>query len=304
MPARKTIFSKPYTRSSIWRQISLYPAQRTMANVALIHLMTQRQLAVFAFDDIALQINSHGAYERQELETFFAWISSVRPEVFRTSTALDLGANIGNHSLFFSDFFEQVHAFEPNERTFKILRLNAELVNNVHCHQVGLSDRVCNASLRVNKANLGASRVVSTQDPSTVEVKLVTLDSVVEGLKDIRLIKVDVEAHDYAALVGAKHTIITHKPIILFEQIEEDSPTGESKTVSLLRTYGYSKFAVIRRYPRAASKLPTVLRAAYAFVGRILRGETMEIELCDRAPEGYQAMVIAIPDWISITPSH
>jgi FkbM family methyltransferase len=298
MCAAKTLFSKAYSRLSVWRQLSLFLAQRQLAKMAQLHLRHRRQLAVFAFDDVSSQINAHGVYERQELETFFAWIGAVRPEAFRQSTALDLGANIGNHSLYFSDYFKEVHAFEPNARTFKVLALNAELVANVHCHQVGLSDFASTGHFKVNPANLGASRVVQARESGTSEVSLVTLDAAAIGLADIRLIKVDVEGHDFAALVGARKTIATHKPIILFEQLAEDAVSGESATVALLRSYGYEKFAVIRRHPRAPSGLPRPLRAAYAFFGRLLLGETMEIEICDQSPLGYHAMVIAIPDWV------
>lgn len=300
MCASKTIFSKPYPRSSVWRQITLYPAQRKLAKIAEVHLRTRRQLAVFAFDDVSLQVNVHGVYERQELETFFAWIEAARPGLFREAVALDLGANIGNHSLFFSDYFRQVHAFEPNERTFKVLSLNAELAGNITCHQVGLSDKAGTACFQNNPANIGASRIVPLGSGAGSEIRLTTLDSAVRGIDEIKLIKVDVEGHDYEALVGARDTISTHKPIILFEQFAEDSAAGESESIKLLKSYGYKTFAVIRRHPRAAAGMPGPLRACVALVGRLLFGETMEIEVGDRSPEGYHAMVVAIPDWLKL----
>lgn len=275
----------------------LYPAQRRLAKAARLHLGSSRQLVVFAFDDVSLQINAHGAYERQELETFFAWMSAERPGIFRGAAALDLGANIGNHSLFFADHFREVHAFEPNPRTFKVLALNAELADNVRCHQVGLGDLASTAHFRVEAGNLGASRVVPSPSPGTIEVGLARLDSLVGGIADIKLIKVDVEGHDHAALVGAKETIAAHQPFILFEQLAEGPASGESATVALLRSYGYRKFAVMRRRPRAHPGLPSVLRACYALCARLLCGETMAVEACDRPPAGYHSMVIAIPDW-------
>jgi FkbM family methyltransferase len=296
MSASKTIFSKFYPRASVWRQIALYPSQHRLAKMAEIHLRTQRQLVTFAFDEVSQQINAHGVYERQELETFFAWVESIKPGLFRDATALDLGANIGNHSLFFSDHFKHVHAFEPNERTFKVLALNAQLVGNVTCHQVGLSDKAGTAHFQVNPGNIGSSRVVASAGPGTSEVRLTTLDAVARGLTDIKLIKVDVEGHDYAALIGAKETIRSHRPIILFEQLAEDAGEGESATIALLKSYGYGAFAVIRRHPRAPAGLPTILRAAFALLGRLICGETMEVEVLDGPPKGYHAMVIAIPD--------
>lgn len=298
MCAAKTLFSKAYPRVSAWRQLTLYLSQRKLAKMAQLHLRDRRQLVVFAFDDVSSQINAHGVYERQELETFFAWISAVRPDAFGQAIALDLGANIGNHSLYFSDYFKEVHAFEPNARTFKVLAMNAELVPNVRCHQVGLSDHAGTAHFKVNPGNLGASRIVPARESGTSEVSLVTLDSAVIGMTGIGLIKVDVEGHDYAALVGAKETIATHKPVILFEQLAEDTVSGESPTVALLRSFGYARFAVIRRYPRAPAGLPRPFRAAFAFFGRLVLGETMKIEICDKSPPGYHAMVIAIPDWV------
>lgn len=298
MSASKTIFSKSYTRASVWRQIALYPAQRRLAKMADIHLRTQRQLVTFAFDDVSQQINAHGVYERQELETFFAWVESVKPGIFRDATALDLGANIGNHSLFFSDYFKHVHAFEPNERTFKVLTLNSQLVSNINCHQVGLSDAVGRAHFLVNPVNIGASRIVPAGTSGASEISLTTLDATVPGIADIKLIKVDVEGHDHAALVGAKETILAHRPLILFEQFEEDAAAGESATVALLKSYGYRRFAVMHRHPRAAAGFPAPFRAAIAFFGRLIYGESMEIEVGEKLPEGYHAMVIAIPDWI------
>jgi Methyltransferase FkbM domain len=151
-----------------------------------------------------------------------------------------------------------------------------------------------------SELTLPTSALRESLDLGGSEVKLTTLDAATRGLDDIKLIKVDVEGHDYAALVGAKDTIGTHKPIILFEQLAEDAAAGESASIKLLKTYGYTTFAVIRRHPRAVAGLPTPLRAAFALFGRLLLGETMEIEVGDRSPEGYHAMVIAIPDWLKL----
>ena len=40
------------------------------------------------------------------------------------SSCLDIGANIGNHSIFFSKFFKQVLCYEPVELTHKLLEIN------------------------------------------------------------------------------------------------------------------------------------------------------------------------------------
>src|SRR5215475_1675190 len=86
------------------------------------------QVACFAFDYISTEIAVHGRFERAELECLsvqlFARMRSRR-------VCLDVGANIGNHSLVFAQHFARVLAFEPNPRTFKLLAINAELAQNI-----------------------------------------------------------------------------------------------------------------------------------------------------------------------------
>ncbi|MEQ1665901.1 MAG: hypothetical protein ABL927_11050, partial [Bdellovibrionales bacterium] len=57
----------------------------------------KRQIAVFAFDSIALEVALYGVYEKKELELFFDWLSFIQKD-FLQGVAIDIGANIGNHS--------------------------------------------------------------------------------------------------------------------------------------------------------------------------------------------------------------
>ena len=53
----------------------------------------------------------------------------------RDSLALDIGANIGNHT----NYFDSIHAFEPNERTYRLLQANAMLApGKIVCHNVAV----------------------------------------------------------------------------------------------------------------------------------------------------------------------
>ena len=94
-------------------------------NLARKHVRDHPQLAVLAFDHIGLCINLDGRYEKRTLDLIRNYLKSVISDLER-SVALDIGANIGNHSVYFSDLFEEVFAFEPNPRTFALLRFNSE----------------------------------------------------------------------------------------------------------------------------------------------------------------------------------
>ena len=74
------------------------------------------------FDIINLKINLSGRFENLELIT-------LRKKVFnkinsKKFNALDIGANIGNHSVFFADDFLQVYSFEPLTQNFDLLKIN------------------------------------------------------------------------------------------------------------------------------------------------------------------------------------
>jgi FkbM family methyltransferase len=257
-------------------------------------LENRKQLIVFSFDHIAHTINLNGVYEKDDLDTFFQWMRSMGVD-FSNATALDIGANIGNHSLYFSDHFKKVISFEPNPRTYKVLALNAELVSNVVCHNVGLSDKTGNAVLAVNPANIGGSSITDGKPLHPQDIKLVELDSF-EKYDNVKLLKIDVEGHEYKALSGARKLIKEQMPIILFEQHISDFENGHSPVVSLLKEIGYKDFATMKKYPRSyGSKmkrffLVPLFRAAF--------GESTRIEnITDIKPDFY-SFVIALPDWI------
>ena len=71
------------------------------------------QLVIFSFDHIGLSLNLEGRYENSSLMLVEEFIKNKLPNA-KDKTALDIGANIGNHSIFFAKQFKYVYAFEPN----------------------------------------------------------------------------------------------------------------------------------------------------------------------------------------------
>jgi hypothetical protein len=59
------------------------------------------------YDSIGQAIILNGFYERELLQGMCSLVLD------KNSIALDVGANIGNHSLFFSNNFDSVISFEP-----------------------------------------------------------------------------------------------------------------------------------------------------------------------------------------------
>jgi protein O-GlcNAc transferase len=167
-------------------------------------------------DTISTDIISNKTFFEHKVLTYIAQKYPIN------GTILDIGANIGNHSLFFATFlrFEHIVAFEPNKDNYELLckNLSAEL-ETIRCrafnYAVGEKDqRVGLKSL--NDRNQGMWQVdLETNDKSVEMVKLDTF-----AYDDVTLIKIDVEGWELAVLHGAIHTIRKCKPVIFVEAVD------------------------------------------------------------------------------------
>jgi len=144
-------------------------------------------------------------------------------------TILDVGANIGSITIPCAKYFN-VYAFEPFNFTFNILKKNIE-INNVnvklynkavgHTNTVTtLSDVVLDEKHNVTKLdskekiNYGAVQIgINGQ-----ETEMITLDSLIDEIDKVSLIKVDTEGLEPLVFYGAKNIINRDLPIIIFEK--------------------------------------------------------------------------------------
>lgn len=169
-------------------------------------------------------IYTEGAYEKRFLDL----IEALLP---RRRTALDIGANIGNHALFFSKIFSSVHAFEPNPQVIARLRRNIEAnrAGNISVHEFGLSSECAVLPFRCNDdGNAGMGKFLDTDAAGAAKLEVRRGDAVVQdcNLDAIDFIKIDVEGHEISALKGLRETIEEHQPVVAFEFHAADHPEG------------------------------------------------------------------------------
>lgn len=155
----------------------------------------------------------------------------------RLDVVLDIGANMGNHSLLFSDCFGKVHAIEPHPDLCDLIEQSIEVnrIDNVSLHQCGLSDEDGVANFVVPRGNhLDLGCLDTTLSPSqleksenTFDVKVRTGDSLLENETGrIDCIKLDVEGHELEALRGLKATIERDRPYMLIEYLPDKMERG------------------------------------------------------------------------------
>ena len=250
-------------------------------------------MAVYANDWIGITINLDGVFEWRELELIFKFLGPLQ-ELFCHGLALDIGANIGNHSVFFDKIFARTYSFEPNPATYRLLRFNTDYTKNVRIFDYGLGNKAGQYYLFENPQNVGgASLTFSNMHASeSTKIEVRRLDSCGVDLGGLCLMKVDVEGYEAEVFYGSIETIKTFQPVILFEQFQNEFIGGTTKAIEILKDLGYTFcWYQIDRDNRA-----WVLRRLRNIM-ELIRGRTIveEIVCSDVVPPDNYSLLIAVP---------
>lgn len=170
---------------------------------------------------------------------FFEYRSLKFLDIFinEKSNILDIGANIGNHSLYWGKVrnVNSIHCFEPIKSTFDILKKNIEINNlsdKVTLHNVAVGDNTTKGSISWYKAhNIGATGIKESKDG---EFDIIRIDDI-KFKNKIDFIKIDVEGFELKALAGMKELIKRDKPVMIVESYGEAIP----KVIKFLENLGY-----------------------------------------------------------------
>lgn len=179
-------------------------------------------------------------YEAEELEI----IRGVFP---LGGTFVDIGANVGNHSIFVGAFLSpaKIIPFEPNPLAWKLLLANLALnglTGIADLSHVGVGLGASDATgfgMSEQFRNLGGARMLEGQGA----IDLRTGDSLLARERPA-LIKIDVEGMELQVLEGLEATVHRSRPL-LFVEVNDSNLAGfqgwcqrmEYKTVTTFRRY-------------------------------------------------------------------
>lgn len=161
-------------------------------------------------------------------------------------TVVDVGANIGFHTLYFAELVGdkgKVIAFEPVPYNFNSLEFNISINNfsTIEARNIALSDKneQINIGIDTQSKNPGAFNLFN-HDGDTL-INCFRGDDVLDGKIDF--IKVDVEGYESFVISGLFKIINKNKPKIIFEYDSNyHLKTGLAKDYifNLLSSIGYS----------------------------------------------------------------
>jgi FkbM family methyltransferase len=178
----------------------------------------------FNIDQLGDFINKNNG----EWEPHILLFTQMYSELFAIENIIDVGANFGYHTLFFSQHTKgNVYAFEPQKQNFRLLKQNIinnnvknAVLFNLACGDIETEIKIPLVTGYFNEIkyeiNMGdfTPNVIGNNNIYSV-VKSVILDNF--SFPKIDLIKIDVQGWEKKVLLGSLNLLQKDKPILIVE---------------------------------------------------------------------------------------
>ncbi len=167
-----------------------------------------------------------GTYEFEKHETEF-WIRLSK----HCKVIFDIGTNFGYYTLLAIQNNKNaiVYSFEPAPATFEMFNENLILngFSTDNCFNLGVSDSA--GRFRLYLADDDNSGMTSLAMPASfsgkeVMIDVVSIDDFVDQkeIREMQLVKIDVEGNELNVLKGMEKTLNEFKPILFIEMVEQN----------------------------------------------------------------------------------
>ena len=201
------------------------------------------ELAVIFNSTYSNQINTFGIYNKDLIDKV---LSLFKKNNLKTNIYLDIGSNIGDISLYFSQIFDNVICFEPHPMIFKILKFNTENQKNIEIFNLGVSE---NSSLMYQSKKFHNNFTAPLKEKSgenDYEIKTVSIDNFLkpEYFDLINLINITVDGSELEVLKGMDNLLNKNNIEILM--IEADTLNRINQTSEFLKLKNFKYIYVIK----------------------------------------------------------
>ena len=169
-------------------------------------------------------------------------------------TILDVGANIGLTSYYFSSFAKTVFAIEPSQQHFDVLQqlISFNKLNNVLPVKMAIANNDGEATFyhNQNTTMYSLKAEVATPKLDTETVQTVTLETLFKNLDiaHVDFMKLDVEGSEMEIICGVPFKKVCDKIDSLVVEYHQWSTINPMQLVNALRDLGYK----VDKIPNAA----------------------------------------------------
>lgn len=210
------------------------------------------------FNNDALALGSVSI--NKEWEPHITKFVKIYNSLYSIQNIIDIGANIGYHTLLFSqEVKEKVFAFEPQIQNFQLLEKNIKNndIQNVIIYNLACGDVNCDIKMPIVEIK-NNSKIINMGD-FTPNVGInnncsitqsILLDDIISS--QIDLIKIDVQGWEKKVLLGSYNLLKKYKPILIVEfewfQLKKTDTTCE-ELFNFIRSNNYYIFYLEYIYP-------------------------------------------------------
>ena len=166
--------------------------------------------------------------------------------------SIDVGASKGRYSFHLLKYSSEVIAFEAFEQKYNELVYLFRRKNGFKIENFALSDKTQKFFLRIPIEDTGRSTLESSNKLQEIKGGIISksvnckkLDDFY--LKNVGLIKIDVEGHEESVLIGSKETIHEERPNLIIEIEERHKKNSISKICDFLYEMGYKGFFTVTK---------------------------------------------------------
>jgi FkbM family methyltransferase len=160
---------------------------------------------------------------------------------------IDVGGNRGVYAYRLWQLGTRIEVFEPNPVCQRVLQAWAAGKPEIAIHATALSSHPGAGTLTIPVDDRGIEHDASATiegagfaQSRNVAVPLRTLDSF--DFREVRLIKIDVEGHEYGVIEGAAATLASSRPALLVEIEQRHSARPIGAVFDKITSYGYQGF--------------------------------------------------------------
>lgn len=185
-------------------------------------------------------------------DTALAYIARMIFSKYPRSSAVDIGANIGDSAALIQEYQSvPTLCIEGNPEFIGYLEKNSDVIGNivVECLFVGENNQ--SVDLEKVRSQGGTSSIVqavgSQSEDSVRTESLVSILDRRSSFKGSKLLKIDTDGFDFFIIQSSIDTIKSQQPIIFFEYdilLSKAGVSGAKKTIEALIGAGYTNFAV------------------------------------------------------------
>jgi len=221
--------------------------------------INQRNLVIYN-DTIGQQILTDGFYEKSLVDNI---LNSFDFDSSKT-VCVDVGSNIGNHIVQFSAKFSHCFGFEPQLRTFRILELNTEYIQNITVFNYGLSELNQKVDFKIPISHTGGAsfNLNLNENFYKEEVDLRNFDEML--IDEISYIKIDVEGNEFDVINSMKNSIMKSKPVISVE-ISGDK-LERQRIIDFLSCFNYDKYYIPKKHFSDSLNAPSFIKYPIKFL--------------------------------------